>query len=418
LHAPMWFGDTHLGENGVEAFKLIESEEDNLIKAAKGLYNNGARFLAILIVVWSGLGPHIKQLLITIGILCAKSWPLPYAYSWLEVLGRLAFLDEWIVAALAVFAHINHEVDIPVAGFTIHIMARTINEAILGLWIFLVVRSASQLLSFVVNFPYRSSSATCAALSDSSVCSARARLRDAACSSERALKFLTYGFCAMPLLVSLVQLLPVSHVYMRMDADPELPGFLVASKGEVQAKLHEVLVDESFSIVGVLQLILHRHANYVLAIAMLLFVMLAPVVRSTLIMILWLKPLNPRQQDRVLNCIALLTLFASLDVFAAALVISGQQAPFCFKNVAGIALHITILPGFCLLAAVAILENFTSYLFSRYFRASLDDIFEATSALPESVDQDVQTPRDATPRQLDDGRVEITPKDTFLPRAP
>lgn len=69
------------------------------------LYDKSAYFLAVLIVLWSGVLPYVK-IMVTSYYLWTVAWlgrpPFPYSGAWFAV-GRLALFDIMIVAAAAAF---------------------------------------------------------------------------------------------------------------------------------------------------------------------------------------------------------------------------------------------------------------------------------------------------------------------------
>ena len=77
-----------------------ETYSFNLWKGVDELRNGGAPILAMAVLMWSGIFPYIKLLLIGIVDCLGRNPNTPPSRAWgiLSVLAKWSFLDIWIVA--------------------------------------------------------------------------------------------------------------------------------------------------------------------------------------------------------------------------------------------------------------------------------------------------------------------------------
>lgn len=131
----VWWGIPALKKEGIT---YQYSLWDGIIK----LYDDNIYIVATMLLLWSGIWPHLKLLL-----LCLFSWITRRdararlkAFEWLAAMGKWSFLDVWVVSLIVIAIRLDG--DFLLLGFNANIWFQAVAE--IGVYVFFVSILLSQ----------------------------------------------------------------------------------------------------------------------------------------------------------------------------------------------------------------------------------------------------------------------------------
>ena len=80
-------------------------------QGARSLWSDGACLIAILLVLWSGLWPYFKLLILAAALWAYRKGRLPRRYEWLSTVAHWSFIDMWMVVAMAMMMRFYYKGD-------------------------------------------------------------------------------------------------------------------------------------------------------------------------------------------------------------------------------------------------------------------------------------------------------------------
>lgn len=102
-----------LGVGALESSTYDESYPEsytyNVWTGSWQLLQDNAIAMACLVILWSGLWPYVKLIILGFGLVAYKDRRLPKHFEWLSALAHWSFLDAWMVAITAVCIRFYYE---------------------------------------------------------------------------------------------------------------------------------------------------------------------------------------------------------------------------------------------------------------------------------------------------------------------
>eukprot|EP00614_Pseudopedinella_elastica_P017616 CAMPEP_0172649880 /NCGR_PEP_ID=MMETSP1068-20121228/242014_1 /TAXON_ID=35684 /ORGANISM="Pseudopedinella elastica, Strain CCMP716" /LENGTH=530 /DNA_ID=CAMNT_0013464241 /DNA_START=78 /DNA_END=1670 /DNA_ORIENTATION=- len=337
----------------------------NLWLGATELWEGGAPLLAVIVVMWSGIFPYVKLLLM--GFVDVMSWSSPTVqisprWAVLSVLAKWSFLDIWVVALtiLCIRIDIDKHQTMHSWVFTRDLYLKIWTQAVAlpGCFFFAFALVCSQFLGHFVIQRARQ----CGAPKNS-------QASDPACIEKPLLHRVEDGqgsnvitVCSIVSFAGLYigLLSPFLHLEYHLNIDIH-QQFLIDE--HVSAEIIETY--NVFSAAGKCAMPNHIGAeNLGISLLMLAFVAAAPLVRSACCILLWFVPLRDDFQRALAQTIELTSVVAAAEVFGVAALVMTWQLPMLFENMEEAAeyiyLELTPCIGMFILTPMGFLDTYVS----------------------------------------------------------
>jgi hypothetical protein len=355
----------------------------NIWKGVAMLWHDGAKGMAILILLWSGIWPYGKLLMVAYGIWRYRGNVLPSSYEWLSTVAHWSFIDVWMVVVVCSIARFSYDgsstdtVD-SILKIDVSLDMWFQGAARQGVYHFFCAVALSQFLGFcLMKYAQLPGGASMTSLY-ASCCRSNAESWTLATvvgerygQGERPLGVLVMLTAAVLAALPLI----VSALYGSSSVSSKVVFNLSETVDETYYDI--VTVDKTFtfsktsshvhSVSSLIFSLLHKleagSDNVDLSRIAHVLVLVFPICRSAGVVVLWLAPM-PRECHAALHqALEALGIFVNHDVFTLALGVIAWQLPAIFTEsmpssyASDLDLDIELLPGFYYLVIAVLYES-------------------------------------------------------------
>jgi len=355
--------------SSTEVFDSEDREAVNLFQLAQGTMLYGSYIKPVLLLLWAGLLPHMKQAILVYA-LCRGTKDrdtlpvrVPRAYGWLEALGRFIFFNQWITALHCSLAAIDSHLPgvVNVSGLALDFNFNFRVDPGVGIFISVISQVFAQILgsaTLTLPEPLPSNRVTLLSILAPRLSLPRTLSASANFSAEaRAFAGRRWLACLMDCAVVLNGiLLPVAFVLPLVNVLVEC-SIKETYMGVVKVNMRRSLKHVDFSVVDmIVELARGGLSGVCMAGIVAVFVVFTPWVRAVMLIIAWHARIGPKTQLRSSKIASWCGLVASLDIFIIAIAVSAFEVPTIFDEVEPLVLDVTFTPAFYVVCLITLME--------------------------------------------------------------